>query len=34
MGDINRVYLNNIDEYNAKVREWVKLYAQNPEYKE
>ena len=34
MGDINKVYLNNIDKYNETVREWVKLYAQDPEYKE
>ena len=34
VGEINKVYVNDIDKYNETVREWVKLYAQNPEYKE
>jgi len=33
-GETNKVYLENIDKYNETVREWVKLYAQNPEYNE
>ena len=33
-GETNRVYLEDIDKYNETVREWVKLYAQNPEYNE
>ena len=34
VGEINKVYLEDIDKYNETVREWVKLYAQNPEYNE
>ena len=34
VGEINKVYLEDIDKYNETVREWVKLYAQDPEYKE
>ena len=34
VGEINEVYLEDIDKYNETVREWVKLYAQEPEYKE
>ena len=34
VGEINEVYLEDIDKYNETVREWVKLYAQNPEYNE
>lgn len=34
MGEINNIYLEDIDKYNETVREWVKLYAQDPEYKE
>ena len=34
MGEINNIYLDDIDQYNETVREWVKLYAQDPEYKE
>ena len=33
-GETNKVYLEDIDKYNETVREWVKLYAQNPEYNE
>ena len=34
VGEINKVYVNDINKYNETVREWVKLYAQNPEYNE
>ena len=34
VGEINNVYKNDINKYNETVREWVKLYAQDPEYKE
>ena len=34
VGEINKVYVNDINQYNETVKEWVKLYAQDPEYKE
>jgi len=34
VGEIKKVYVNDINKYNETVREWVKLYAQNPEYNE
>ena len=34
VGEINEVYVKDINKYNETVREWVKLYAQDPEYKE
>jgi len=34
VGEINKVYLNDPKKYEETVREWVKLYASNPDYKE
>ena len=34
VGEINDVYVNEPEKYEETVREWVKLYASNPDYKE